>query len=294
MIKFEGVMPALVTPLNADDTLNAKALESLLDLHLSQNAEGFYIGGATGESFALTREVRRELAERSIAHIGKRANTIVHIAASAFNDTIELAKHAEAAGADALSAVPPIFFKYDENDVYNYYKAIANAVHIPIMVYYSPNANFPITSKFAARLFREIDNITGIKWTSSNYYDMMNLKDLTNGEMNIINGPDEMLLMGLNAGADGGIGSTYNVMLPLYQKILACFRAGDVKGAQETQHKVNRVIRVLLDYNVIPAVKVLLEAMGQKVGEASFPFPRYSAETKAKIIAEAKAAGFEF
>jgi N-acetylneuraminate lyase len=79
------------------------------------------------------------------------------------------------------------------------------------MIYYSPAARFDISADFAAKMF-EVDNITAIKWTSSDYYEMLRLKDLTHGEMNIINGPDEMLLMGLNAGADGGIGTTYNFM----------------------------------------------------------------------------------
>jgi N-acetylneuraminate lyase len=86
------------------------------------------------------------------------------------------------------------------------------------MIYYSPAAGFDFNAKFVARMF-EIDNITAIKWTSSNYYGLTQVKELTHGEMNLINGPDEMLLMGLNAGADGGIGTTYNFMFDTIKSI---------------------------------------------------------------------------
>ncbi len=294
MIKFEGVMPALVTPLNSDETINVPVLRELIEHLINQGADGFYIGGATGEGLALRTRERMVLAEQAVKAIGKKVPAIVQIAAMDFNDALALAKHAESIGADGISATAPLFFAYDKDDIFNYYKKLADSVSIPMMMYYNPAAGFKFDAEFAARVF-EIDNVTSIKWTSSDYYGMLRLKDLTHGEMNIINGPDEMLLMGLNAGADGGIGTTYNFQLPLIKGVYESFRKGDISAAQEYQTKADRIINALIaDYKAIPATKVILEKMGFAVGNAVFPMKRYNDEQKAKIISAMIEAGLEF
>ena len=288
-MKFKGIMPALITPLNQDETVNCRVLEQLLEYLLEGGADGFYIAGATGEGLALRPSERRILAEESIRIVNHRKPCIIQVASTDFHEAIALAKHAEACGADAISATPPLFFKYSENDIYNYYKALANAVHIPLMIYYNPAAGFSMNAKFAARAF-EIDNVTAIKWTSSDYFQMMQLKQLTHGEMNVINGPDEMLLMGLNAGADGGIGTTYNLMLDIIKGIYDSFNAQDTEQAQRQQMRANRVISKLLNYDLIPAVKAVMEDMGFFVGNATFPMKQYTDSEKQVIAAEIREA----
>lgn len=290
MMKFKGIMPALVTPLDKDERVNVPVLCSLIDYLLGKGADGFYIGGATGEGLALRKKERMILAEESVKKANKKVPCIVQVASTVFPDAVELAKHAEKIGADAISATPPLFFGYDEKDVYNYYKALADSVHIPLMIYYNPGAGFKFTAKIAAKMF-EVDNITAIKWTSSDYYEMMRLKDITHGEMNIINGPDEMLLMGLNAGADGGIGTTYNYMLDIIKSVYDNFVSGDIAKAQEMQNKADRIIAEMKNYRAIPATKAILERMGFEVGDCAFPLKRYDAETKKTLVDAAISAG---
>jgi len=289
-MRFKGIMPALVTPLNEDESINTKVLEQLMEDMIAKGADGFYIAGATGEGLALRPEERRVLAEESVRIAKGRVPCIIQVASTDFSEAIRLAKHAEACGADAISATPPLFFGYNADEVYNYYKALANAVHIPVMIYYNPGAGFQMNAKFAARAF-EVDNITAIKWTSSTYDQMLELKRLTQGEMNIINGPDQMLLMGLNAGADGGIGTTYNYMFDIYRGIYDNFQAGNIAAAQKLQHKSAEVISALDPYVCIPVTKVLMEALGYAVGNATFPFVRYNEQEKAEIVAAVRAAG---
>lgn len=291
-MRFKGIIPALVTPLNEDETINISVLKSLIDFLLNKGADGLYVGGATGEGLAVRTAERMVLADEAVKAMNGRKPCIVQVANTDFNDAVILAKHAEKIGADAISATPPIFFKYDEDDVYNYYKSLADAVHIPVMIYYSPAANFPINAKFAARMF-EIDNVTAIKWTSSDYYEMMRLKDLTHGEMNIINGPDEMLLMGLSAGADGGIGTTYNFMIDIIKAVYDNFMEGNIEKAREYQILAGRIIAELKNYHTIPATKVIMEKMGFMVGNATFPMKRYASAEKEEIISAMKMAGLE-
>lgn len=231
------------------------------------------------------------LAQEAVAAVGGRKPCIVQIADVDFHTAVRLAQHAERIGADGISATPPLFFRYDEDDVFAYYKALADSVHIPMMVYYNPAAGFPMNAAFAARLF-EVDNITAIKWTSSNYYEMIRLKDMTHGQMNIMNGPDEMLLMGLCAGADGGIGTTYNFLLEHMLTIYRSFQSGQMEQAQQIQTLANRVISALLKYPVIPATKAVLECMGFAVGNATFPMKRFTQEEKDCLMAELRQAGW--
>ena len=293
-MKFQGIMPALATPLNEDESVNLFVLRELVEFFLNKGANGFYLAGATGEGLAIAPEQRRLLAETAVRQVGGRVPCIVQVDSTDFSEVIRLAKHAEQIGADAVSSTPPIFFRYDEDDVYNYYKAISDAVHIPIMIYNSPLAGFPISPAFAARMF-EIDCVTSIKWTSSDYFGLMQLKQLTHGEMDVMNGPDEMLLMGLSAGADGGIGTTYNFMFSHYLNVYKAFRAGKMEKAREYQDKITAVIgalRTVKNCPTIPATKALLGEMGFDAGDAAFPQKKLSPEKKRELIETLSAAGW--
>lgn len=292
-MKFTGIMPALVTPLYKDETINTPILERLIDDFIARGADGFYLAGATGEGLALRPAERMKLAECAAARCKGKAKTIIQVASTDFNTAVELAKHAEACGADAISSTAPLFFGYTADEVYSYYKKLAEAVHIPLMIYYNPGAGFAMNAKFVARCF-EVDNITSVKWTSYSYDEMMRLKDMTNGEINVINGPDETLLLGLTAGADGGIGTTYNFNYNAIRNIYNLFKSGKMEEARREQENVCRVIGMFQKgYRVIPATRALVEHMGYEVGDSTFPFVKYTAEEKAEIVKEAKDLGWK-
>lgn len=276
--KFFGVMPALVTPLEKDNrTIREDATKQLLDMLLDQGADGFYILGGTGEGLLLSVEERKRMCEIAVSHVAHRKPIINHIASMNYPDAIELAKHAEKAGCEAIAAVPPSVFHYTETDIFNYYKGLAESVSIPLIIYYHPGAQQNMSARLIARIF-EIDNVTGVKWSSNNFFELMKLKDMTNGDINIINGPDELLVSGLAAGADAAVGSTYNCMLPQFLHLYHAFRSGNTQEARAMQLQVNRVIDLMIRYEVIPAVKYTLHLMGIDVGEAVFPLRQYSPE----------------
>lgn len=293
-MKFEGIIPALVTPFKEDNkTINVESTKKLLDLHLQQGANGFYILGGTGEGLVMAREEREIMCETVVKHIAGKKPIINHIAAMNLNEAIELAKHAEKVGCNAIAAVPPSFFFYSEDDMFQYYKRLAGSVTIPVVIYYHPSAQKDMSAKLIAHIY-EIDNVTGVKWSSGNFFELMKLKNMTHGEMNIINGPDELLVSGLAAGADAGIGSTYNVMLPQFVKIYNCFKKGNLTEALATQIKVNEVIDILLKSELIPAVKYAVGMMGIDVGTATFPMKQLNTEEIKLLEARLKEANWPF
>ncbi len=291
---FEGIMPALVTPFEQDNkTVNEQVAKDLIDFYLNQGASGFYILGSTGEGIVMSREEREKMCEISVKHVNGRKPVICHIASINYNEMIELAKHAERVGADAIAAIPPAILHYTADDIYNYYKKLAQNVSIPVIVYYFPGAQSAMSPELIAKIC-EIDNVTGVKWSANNYYAMMRLKDMTHGEVNIINGPDEMLIQGLAAGADAGIGATYNAMFGEYVKIYDYFKQGNMKGALETQIKVNRIIDSMLKYEVIPSVKYAITLLGYNVGNAAYPMKVLTEKEKTLFEKEIRANGWPF
>ena len=216
---FKGIIPALITPFEEDGkTICEQSVRGLTDYLIGQGADGLYIVGSTGESLVLDENTRMRMCEIVTDHVNGRVPVICHVAAVNFDESLRLAKHAKKVGVDALSAIPPVFFTYTRNKVYEYYKKLALSTDLPFIVYNHPSVGGGMSAEFVAKLF-EVDNITGVKWTVNNYFELMKLKDITHGEMNIINGPDEMLVAGLASGADAGIGTTYNVMLPQFIEI---------------------------------------------------------------------------
>ena len=290
---FKGIMPALITPLTDDGNVNEKSARELIEFQLSQGADGFYVVGSTGEGLVLPEEKRMEMLEIAVSQVAGRKPIICHVAAMNFEEAIRLSKHAEKAGADAVSALPPLFFHYTVDDIYNYYKTLATATGLPFVMYNHVSAAGGLSAAAVARMF-EIDNVTGVKWTVPNYYELMRLKDMTNGEMNVINGPDEMLVCGLAAGADAGIGTTYNVMLPQFIQIYNAVQSGDIAKAREIQYKVNKVIHCMIGNEVIPTVKHMCTMMGFPAGNATYPMQQMTPDKVEKFEKELAATGWPF
>ena len=290
-MKFEGIMPALITPMTKDGKLNKAVLEQLIEDLIAKGADGFYIGGATGEGLVIDAELHKELTSESVRIINHRVPAIIHVARMNYNEMIELAKHAESVGADGISAIPPMFYKYGDDGIYAYYKGLCDSVNIPVVIYNNPNTGVTFGIQLLKRLF-EIPNLTSIKWTNYDYSSVMQLKSYAE-DANIINGPDEMVLMGLAAGCDACIGTTYNFQLPLIKKIYNAFLAGDIALAREMQTKVSKIVNVLLSWNVIMATKVVLSRQGYDVNYPVYPMQGYTKEQEDQLMAELIKAGLE-
>lgn len=264
-VKFSGVMSALVSCIDENENVKENTMRQLMNWHLKEGFSGFYLTGGTGEGPALQKETRKRIVEIAKDEVGDKCDLIVHVGAIDIRSAVELAKHAGEVGVDAISSVPPFFFKYGEKQITDYYKALSDASGLPVLMYASPLSGVNITWDMVDRLM-DIPNMIGLKWTSPDYFTMHRIKELRGGNINVINGPDETLLCGLTMGADGGIGATYNVMPKLFTQIYDNFKAGNLEAARAVQFKVNKLIEVLIKFGVVCGVKDLLEMIGYDVG----------------------------
>lgn len=281
-VLFKGIMPALVTPLNENGKVNKGVLKELIDWQISCGVNGFYICGSTGEGLLLDKKQRMDMLEYTLDAVDGRAPVIDHIGDVDLDSTIELARHAASAGAAAVSSIPPIYFAYSDDDVFEFYRAVTDACPLPMLMYGYPGAK-SISLDLVKRLMG-IDNVVGMKWTYNDYYGMERAKSINCGNINIINGPDESLIAGLAVGADAGIGTTYNIMPGMFVKLYNAFHSGDVVRARALQHGINNVISELVKFNAIATTKAVLCHMGYDVGECVRPIKHLSSDEKNALI----------
>ncbi len=290
-ILVQGILPALVSHFKNDGTILKESIKANMDRNYAQGAGGFYICGSTGEGPVITKEMRMEIAETVMEHNNGRGIIINHIGAAATKDAFELARHAKSIGCDAVSSVVPNFyFKHNDDEIVDFYKRVADESQLPVVAYVQ-NLLTTDSVNLMSRLLN-VDGVIGCKFTLTDFYSMRRIKELNGGDVNVINGPDEMLICGLSMGADAGIGSTYNLMCAEYVKLRNSFLNGDIETARAVQYKVNKVTEILIKYNVARAVKYILSLDGIEAGDMAYPMSPLTDIEKETLVKELTAVGF--
>ncbi|MDD6798907.1 MAG: dihydrodipicolinate synthase family protein [Firmicutes bacterium] len=288
--QFSGIMPALITPIREDGSLNRSAVEAVIDWELSHTITGFYINGATGEGPVLPEKTRRELAEIAVEKTRGRVKIINHIGAPDTLEALRLARHAGEIGCDAVSSVlPNFYFKYGAEQILDYYRRVADISGLPVVVY--ANGLMNVSPVDFMRQAMEIPGVIGVKYTLYDYFDMHRICELNGGDINVFNGPDEMLICGLVMGADGGIGATYNVAPDWFCELYSAYRAGELERAREAQFKIDRMVEILRRYTTISAIKESFRYRGIDAGNAAYPGRVYTSAESAALQNELRAAG---
>lgn len=279
-----GVFSALITPLQADGSLNLDMLAPLAEFELAQGLHGFYVGGSTGEAFLQTAEERQAVLHTFARAVAGRARLIAHVGAIATDEAIRIAHAAADAGYDAISAIPPFYYDFSAAEVLAHYRALADATPLPLVVYNFPAKSArPLTTADLLALL-EHPKIIGVKHTSQNLYQLERLKAAAPHAV-VYNGFDEMFAGGVAMGADGGIGTTFNVMGRLFVEMYQALGQGDLPRAQALQTRANAVIDVLIEVGVFPGTKAMLKLLGVDCGVCRKPFAPLNAPQQAKVEA---------
>jgi N-acetylneuraminate lyase len=290
-----GILPALLTPMDDEGvTVNHAALRRLVEFQILSGVSGFFVCGGTGEGLLLSLEERRDVLATVVAAAGGRARVIAHIGTLDTRSACDLAAHAASLGVDAVSAVPPVYFRVDQDALYDHYHLIAAAAAgTPVYPYHIPSATgVEISAEVMSRLI-EIPAVRGIKYSSYNLYDMRNIIELAPDRLTVLSGFDEVCLAGLCMGAHGAIGSTYNVMPATFTALYRAIQANDLAAAQALQFRANRVIKALLSVPLIAGLKALLSSWGYDCGGPRRPQRPLAPEERQRLFAAVAAAGIE-
>ncbi|MCI8506213.1 MAG: N-acetylneuraminate lyase [Lachnospiraceae bacterium] len=287
MRQFEGIYPALITPIDAHEEINEKALEQVIEKTLKQGVAGFYVSGSTGESFLLRDEQRVRLIKAVCEIVDGRGDVLANIGTFSTKATINMAEAVAGCGVSAISAVPPFYFSYSKEEIKQYYYDIAEATGLPVIIYNIPKLSGVSFGTEELIQFMSHSGIAGVKQTTM---DLMQTEALVRRckDKAIFNGHDEILLPALSVGVKASIGSTFSIMGDVFVNLKKAFDAGDMEKAKHLQGKGNEMIGTLLEIGIFPAIKGVLKIQGIDCGHCIKPYQPLKPEDYKKLEAALK------
>lgn len=284
-----GILPAVLTPFNENGEFAEGPFAQLLERLYDSNVHGVYLCGSTGEGLLQSVEQRKRITEAAIRNSPRGKQVIVHVGASNAREALELATHAASAGATAISSLPPLTGNYSFGEIESYYKTLAKNCPLPLLVYYFPEIAPVISSPEQLRTLCAIEGVAGAKFTS---YDLLTMSQLKKDGATVYYGRDEMLAAGLLFGADGGIGTFYDLVPGAFTEIFRLAEEGRWQEIMPVQAQVNELIRISLRYPLYPAMKELLRWTGIDCGPCLAPRREYLTAAEAnRLRTEIETAG---
>lgn len=230
---FAGIWPAMLTPTTPAGDPDLAGCERLVELFARQQLGGIYLVGSTGGWPLFTVAERKRIAEVSVSAAAGRIPVMVHVGAVATADAVELATHAAGIGADAVSAVGPIYYKHPADVTFEYYRRVGAATPLPLFAYHLSGVNQSALGprEVAARLL-DIPTVAGMKITDHDLYPFGLIRGVAGDRLRLFSGADEVMCHAVLSGACGAIGTFYNAFGPACAAARAATEAGDVAAGR--------------------------------------------------------------
>lgn len=278
---LKGVMQSPVTPLNDDFSPDYATFEKLVDFHVRTGATAISWPHHKAESHNLTIAERKKLAAVAIRTVAKRVPVSIHVGALALEDTFDLARHAATAGADAIIAITPYFWKYPPASIYDYFVALGTAIDLPLIAYNSPGYldGIEFDGELTARLIARLPNLIGMKEASFNsekFFEILRAALPLRPTFAMIAGV-EYLLPSVSLGGAGSYSSAGAICPNLCVELYESCANGNWDRARELQYKLSQLWLIFRD-QYPSSLKGGCVIMGRPVGPTSPPLPTASRE----------------
>ncbi len=272
MAVFTGAGVAIVTPFNADESINYDKLDELIDYHCENGTDSIIICGTTGESATMTEEEHMECVKFAIERAKGRIPVIAGTGSNCTRTAVDMSREAVEDGADGLLLVTPYYNKATQAGLIAHYTAVAREAKAPIIMYsVASRTGCNIEPATVAELVKNVDNIVGVKEASGNISQVAKIMSLTDGKIDLYSGNDDQIVPLLSLGAKGVISVLSNVAPKETHDICAKFFAGDVAGSAALQLKAIPLCEKLFcEVNPIP-VKKAMQLMGMDCGPLRMP-----------------------
>lgn len=290
---FGRLLTAMVTPFNADGSINYAAGADFADWLLANGSDGLVVEGSTGEAATMDMDEKIKFMQTIVARVNGRAKIVAGAGTNCTASTVELAKKMEACGADGLLVVGPYYNKPTQEGYYQHFAAVAKATKLPIIVYNVPGrTGGNIAPETVARLAADFSNIVAIKEAAGNVAQTAELYRVLPEDFSIYSGDDGLILPFLSVGACGLISVLGNVNGKLLQQLMQAYSEGRVKDAAD----INKVMvplakAMFVESNPIPIKAAVTKVTGINAGAPRLPLTPISAAAEAKLDAALKAAG---
>jgi len=259
---FQGSIVALVTPMNADGSIDIKSFSELLDFHIQSHSDGICVVGTTGEAATVDFEEHIYLIEQAVKFIRGRIPLIAGTGANSTKEAIYLTQAAKTAGADASLLVTPYYNKPSQRGLVEHHKAIAKAVNLPQLLYNVPSRTGVDMENITVMELSDVKNIVGIKDATGDISRIRSLKKEINSNFSFISGDDLSFIEFLEEGGDGVISVTANVKPFEMHKIITSIKNKNLLEAKQLNSKLDLLHQAMfIESNPIP-VKWMLAHMG--------------------------------
>src|SRR5919202_3350047 len=239
---FTGLMPAMVTPFDERGEVDLGATEALVERFIEAGVDGISPLGSTGEASHLASEERKRFIEEVTRIVGGRVPLVVGVGAAGTREAIELARHAEGVGVDAVLIVSPFYWKVGEEALFRHFAAVAESVDLPVLVYNLPMlTGIDLSASLIGRVAAECPNVTGLKDTVTEYAHVVDvLREVrpVRDDFSVLIGWEDLILPSLLAGVDGSICAFANVAPELFVDLVRSAQSGDLAHAAELHRRV--------------------------------------------------------
>ncbi len=292
-VEIKGIIPPIITPMNDDESINVAELRAQVNRQIEGGVHAIFCFGTNGEGYILNGKEKELVLRTVIEETNGRVPVYAGTGCISTRETIEQSKMAQSLGADVLSIITPSFAAASQNELYEHYKAVAEAVDMPIVLYNIPartgNALAPAT---VAKL-AQIDNIVGAKDSSGNFTNILAYidagKSKKNGTFSTLSGNDQLIVWNLLAGGTGGIAGCANVYPHVMASIYNLFMEGKIEEAKAANASIAS-FRACFKYgNPNTIVKTAVAMLGYNVGKCRAPFnqvPEEGIKALEKVLKE--------
>ncbi|WP_337477871.1 4-hydroxy-tetrahydrodipicolinate synthase [Phascolarctobacterium succinatutens] len=290
---FGRLLTAMVTPFNADGSINYEAGADFADWLLANGSDGLVVEGSTGEAATMDMDEKIKFMQTIVARVNGRAKIVAGAGTNCTASTIDLVKKMEACGVDGVLVVGPYYNKPTQEGYYQHFAAVAKATKLPIIVYNVPGrTGGNIAPETVARLAADFSNIVAIKEAAGNVAQTAELYRVLPEDFSIYSGDDGLILPFLSVGACGLISVLANVNGNLLQKLMQAYSEGRVKDAADLNKVMVPLAKAMfIESNPIPIKAAVTKVTGINAGAPRLPLTPISAAAEAKLDAALKAAG---
>ncbi len=287
MAVFTGAGVAIVTPFHANGEVNYEKFAELIEDQVKGGTDAIIVCGTTGESSTLSHEEHLAVIKYCVEKVAGRIPVVAGTGSNCTETAVYLSREAASYGVDALLQVTPYYNKATQKGLYQHFKAVADAVDVPVILYNVPSrTGCNIEPETVVKLCTEVENIVGVKEASGNISQVAKLMSLAKGKVDLYSGNDDQIVPLLSIGGKGVISVLSNVAPRQTHEICEKFFAGDVAGScQEQLRAIDLVKALFCEVNPIP-VKMALNLMGKEVGGLRAPLTEMEPE-HAKVLKQA-------
>ncbi len=283
MPAYEGIFPAIATPMSTDGTLNESAFREVMEFNIQAGVGGFWVAGGNGESILLSDEENMRIAEIASDQNRGRINNIMHVGAPTTERAVELAAHAAKVGVEAICCVPPFFYKQTDEAIVDHYKAVAAAADLPFYVYNLPQSTgVEITIELMQKIQDGVPQLAGLKHSSINF---VNVREWEKMGLSCFIGSSMLMVPALSIGAVGCIDGPPCAAPELWVNIWKSWQAGDINAAMAAQKKASLFTEIMKEAGVHSGTKaVLTERLGIDCGSGRLPNPPLEGSRRESIL----------